>query len=36
MPIPFPSTMHVFVGKPILVEKKGQPTTNEVSIRLFN
>ncbi|KAG0520200.1 hypothetical protein BDA96_08G053100 [Sorghum bicolor] len=31
MPIPFPSHMHVFVGKPILVEKNGQPTTDEVN-----
>ncbi|CAN6358017.1 unnamed protein product, partial [Urochloa humidicola] len=30
-PIPYRSPMHVFVGKPILVEKKDQPTTSEVN-----
>jgi hypothetical protein len=34
MPIPFPSHMHVFVGKPILVEKNGQPTTDEVRYQI--
>ncbi|CAL5097725.1 unnamed protein product [Urochloa decumbens] len=30
-PIPYRSPMHVFVGKPILVQKKDQPTTSEVN-----